>query len=447
MEVPLCYVAATLTKELAVFRGPDFDLQSPAESWFREEYLVGTTLEPLEDNPTLRTFQDILKPVIHNDFRRLADTIWDVAQCSSPDVVWGSGPTCPPETRWILYTLIDPPEAGLGHLAGGNLMAFSVMFARTLRRALLEHGEGLRPTALALAKKFGGKVAGLFAGTMGWPRMVDLAWDKLREANGGQEGQIISAWYQSRPTLRFEVPKAAALFLASCSPLTRAIVNGRNVQQTWSSLVRCVTNLADAMQTTADAAVTVLATKAGVKDAVIKFVDDDCRKSSWQRCPTEVGRMSDIVSDLAKMLEEPFQGVRQALKHLVMPVEYLVIIGAAFIGFCWLSSYLASVSLPKSVQFPRRSLLNMGIAGPLHLLAIVTEEHVKKVLDIQMQLIVLRGLILSVVMVATLAKVTPEIFTALVSNRIISRTQLLIAWLALWLGRLAKNQASQSRLI
>ena len=456
MEVPLCYLSVTMMDELWEFRVLQFG-NSSAESW-----LVKDRGEPPAQDATLGMGERIFKPLIDIEYRTLANILWDVAQCGSSDVFWGWAPTRPPEVRSVYLTLTDPPEAGLGLPGGGNLNAFSIMLTRTVRRALLDHATGLRPLALELAKKFGGDIAGFFAGTMGWPKMVDFAWSKLREAHGGQESRTGIDRYQSRIALKFEVSKAGALFLASCSPLTKAITTRRSIQEKWSnvvlalhtmldlvllfsvmlwaSVVFCAKELGDGGQNAADAIADVLATNRNFAGAVRAFVDHKCYSSTWSGCDDRISALTDTVRQMAGMLHEPFQQLFLVLKHLAMPVRYLMILGMAFIGFCWLSSYLASASLPKSVQFPRRSLLNMGIAGPLHLAAIITEEHLKKVLDILMQLIVLRGFVLSVVMAASLTQVKPESFMALISNRIISRTQLLIAWLALWLGPLAKTK-------
>ncbi|CAE7481086.1 unnamed protein product, partial [Symbiodinium pilosum] len=179
MEVPLCYVAATLVKELWNFKVPDFG-KNAAESWMLEHLKRGEQ-EPQAENVTLSIEQQILYPLIRNEFRTSADILWKVARCGSPDVVWGWDQTHPPELRWIIFTLLDPPEAGLGHPGSGNLLAFSVMLVRTFQGALLEHATDLRRLGVELAKKYEGKMAELFARTKGWPEMVRFAWGKFRE--------------------------------------------------------------------------------------------------------------------------------------------------------------------------------------------------------------------------------------------------------------------------
>ena len=388
-------------------------------------------------------------------------------RCDMSSWDWANGDM----SSMLLDIRLDARHGGFGPVGHGNMNAFKVYLGRTWRRSLIQHGGSLKGDLQRFAERFGstkgeavGFLAGAYVGLRDWTGLVDWMFKTLA---GKFDLDESSRWpRQDRPGWQMNLAKAAVLLISSCSPLVKAILTARKVRgiqpkiilavhsaldvsmlaltAMWSSISHSARVFGDALPKLADNLVSFMIQESDfLTHTAVEYYLKECFMSNdnHEACPTLA---TDVREKGVRVFEECLNAVEPingAIRALDMPVEQLMKLGLGFVIFCGLSTRWAVHNVPhfKTLQIPGRALVNLGIAGPLHLAVLVPDCAVTKVLGSLVYLVFLRGLFLTGIVAFTGFGVHPEAFMAFTLNRPVSRLQLVITWLGLWLACLGRN--------
>ena len=437
----------------------------PESEWSTEIWWLPPFRGKLAKSPNRQNLQQTLgSPRLY----ALCEQLWRGGRCDRSSWEWAEG-----DLSSMLFDIrLDPRKEGLGPVGHGNLNAFKVYLGRTWRRSLIQHGGSLKGDLQHVAERFGstkgkavGVLAGAYVGVRDWPGLVDSIFKILAGQDGF--GLLKYSWpRQDRLGWQLNLAKAAVLLISSCSPLVKAILTARKVHgiqpkillavhsaldisivvltALWSSVSHGARVLGYATQNLADNLVRLLIQESSFfTHTLLDFFLKRCHISNAnnEACPDLVVHVRKQVVRVFEECMKAVEPLNGALRALEMPPEQLMKLGLGFFIFCGLSIRWAVHNVPhfKTLHIPGRALVNLGIAGPLHLAVLVPDCAVPKVLGSLVYLVFLRGLFLTGVIAVTGFGVHPEAFMAFTFNRLVTRLQLVIAWLGLWLACLGQN--------